>query len=541
MRIRPAWSLALGALLVYAASGGGRIVGSDEVTMLELSRALLHGHIAVPEGATMAGVGGATYSKNAAGQAVVALPLTALAEVATRAVAPARRELAGRALVSFFNAIVTAALLGVFYATARALGAGGAAAMSGALLLGFTTPLWVYAKSFMAEPLEALGLLLALGGAARARVGGRGASMQAALGLLLAVSPKLGVLPLAIGALFPLAGAPRRAWRWPLAALALALLFHGLYDLARFGTPLETGYGSQATPVAFSTPLLVGLYGLLLSSGKGVMWFAPALWLAPAGWRAMRAAAGRARAAATAVLLMAGAALLLYGSFQHWAGDGSFGPRYLIPVLPAAFLLVTFALDRASKWRRAWAALLGFAGLLVTLGGVAIYFGAQMREAGDYPYTLPLDHPHFMESSHFNPRFSPIFGHWSMLKRNLRLAMHDQSPHIAPGSAGERDEAPAPPVAGSRAGRGADVGVGAGRGPDARVGAGHTAASVTAGRLGLGEQDQRALLTGFDFWWAYAAYAGLPALPLALAALVMFLGGAALLAAAWRAAGSEAA
>ena len=49
------------------------------------------------------------------------------------------------------------------------------------------------------------------------------------------------------------------------------------------------------------------------------------------------------------------------------------------------------------------------------IGGVAIYFGAQMREAGDYPYTLPLGHPRFMSDSHFNPRFSPIAGHWRML------------------------------------------------------------------------------------------------------------------------------
>ena len=501
MKWSAAWALTLGAFCIYAASGGGRIVGSDEITMLEVSRALLHGHIAVPEGATMPGRDGHNYSKNAAGQAVVALPLVAAAEAAARVVPPARRGLAMRALVSFFNAAVTAALLGVFYATARALGAGAGAALAGALLLGFTTPLWVYAKSFMAEPLEAFGLLLALGGAARARIGGRGASLQAALGVLLAVCSKLGVLPLAVAALFPLARGPRRAWRWPLAAFGLAFLLHGAYDVARFGTPFETGYGAQATPAAYSTPLLVGLYGLLLSSGKGVMWFAPALWLAPAGWNAMRAAAGRARATAIAALLMGAAALLLYGRFQHWAGDGSFGPRYLVPVLPAAFLLVTFALDHASRTRRAFAAVLGLAGLLVTIGGVAIYFGAQMREAGDYPYTLPLDHPHFMESSHFNPRFSPILGHWAMLRRNLSLAVHGHSPHIA---------------AGGNAGQGA------------------------GGRIGVSEDDQRALLEGFDFWWAYAAYAGLPGAPLALIALLLFAGGVALLIVAGRAAGSEA-
>ena len=523
---RTAVRLALAAFLIYAASGGGRIVGSDEVTMLELSRALLHGRIEVPEGATLRGPDGRFYSKNAAGQALLALPLTAAAEGAARLAPPARRELAARALVSCFNAIVTALLLAAFYCATRALGAGPKAALAGALLLGFTTPLWVYAKSFMAEPLEALGLLLALTGAGRARAGEARGARLAALGVLLAISSKLSVLPLAIACLAPLAGAPRATWRWPLVALGIALAGHGLYDLARFGTPFETGYGAQATPSAYSTPLVVGLYGLLVSSGKGVMWFAPALWLAGAGAAAMRrppagdadrdAAAARA-AVAGAVGFASLVALLLYGRFQHWAGDGSFGPRYLIPVLPLAFVPVTFALDRlapppAARRRRIAAGLLGAIGLAVTLGGVAIYFGAQMREVGDYPYTLPLDHPHFMESSHFNPRFSPILGHWSMLRRNLALHLRGQAPRLGGAGGGAIEIRP-----GGSAG---------GAPPDPR--------------LGIDAADQRELLHALDFWWAYAAYAGMPAAPLALVALALLVSGLLALRAAWRAAGSEA-
>jgi hypothetical protein len=79
---RTARRIAIGAFLVYAATGGGRITGSDEVTMFELSRALLHGAIAVPAGATLDGPDGRHYTKNSAGQAVLALPLTAAAEAA---------------------------------------------------------------------------------------------------------------------------------------------------------------------------------------------------------------------------------------------------------------------------------------------------------------------------------------------------------------------------------------------------------------------------------------------------------------------------
>jgi len=291
----------------------------------------------------------------------------------------------------------------------------------------------------------------------------------------------------------------------PTLGLALALAGHAAYGWARFGSPFETGYGAQASPAAFTTPALVGLYGLLLSSGKGVAWFAPALWLAPGGWWAATRRAGRSRAhwaalspagrAAWGALALWVAGLAMYCRFQHWAGDGSFGPRYLVPLLPPALLLVACALHRASRSLRRAALALGLLGALVTFGGVGIYFGAQMREAGDYPYTLPLEDPRFMSDSHFNPRFSPIAGHWAMLARNLDEHLQGGMPRIsgtvAPGA-----------------------------------------------RLGLSAADQGALLHGLDFWWLYALYAGTPARPVLAAALALAaLTGLALarLLAAWRA------
>ncbi|HET7225164.1 MAG TPA: hypothetical protein VFK69_05555, partial [Candidatus Eisenbacteria bacterium] len=188
-------------------------------------------------------------------------------------------------------------------------------------------------------------------------------------------------------------------------------------------------------------------------------------------------------------------ALLLYAGFQHWAGDGSFGPRYLVPVLAPGFLLVAFALERATRLRRRVAWALGLLGLFVTLGGVAIYFGAEMREVGDYPYKLPLDDPRFMSDSHFNPRFSPIAGHWRMLARNAGEHVRGQMPRLAVAGGGDT-------------------------------------------RLEISEPEQRALLHGLDFWWTYARYAGTPAVPVAAALAILLLlavGALAALRRAWRA------
>jgi hypothetical protein len=501
---RTARALAVAALLVFAFTGGGRIVGSDELAMFELSRGLLRGDLAVPEGATLEGLDGRHYTKGAAAQALLALPLTAAGTFGARALGlpAARADLAARFVASFFNAAVTALLLALLYLAARGLGVGPRAAFAAALMAGFTTPLWVYAKSFMAEPLQAVGLLLALEGAARANES-EGARGRCGLGIFIAVSVKLSMLPLALAAAAPIVLAGVRALGRPALGLFAALAGHAVYNALRFGTPLETGYGAQATAAAYTTPIAVGLYGLLFSSGKGVAWFAPGVWLVPIGVRAMLGrwlapahgvvsrilalafAPPAARAAVGAALAWV-AGLALYARFQHWAGDGSYGPRYLVPLLPLAFVPVAFALEHASRWRRALAWALALAGLLVQIGGVAIYFGAQMREAGDYPYTLPLDHPRFMYESHFVPAASPIGGHWRMLVRNAGEHVRGGAPRIGPPA----DTAGA---------------------PDAERDA----------RTGLTEADQRALLRALDFWWTYLVYAGFPVGPVAAAATLL--------------------
>ncbi len=210
----------------------------------------------------------------------------------------------------------------------------------------------------------------------------------------------------------------------------------------------------------------------------------------------LRATAPPARAA-LGVLAAWIAGLALYARFQHWAGDGSFGPRYLVPLLPLAFLPVACALGGAlSRGRRALVATLGILGLIVQIGGVAIYFGAQMREAGDYPYTLPLEHPRFMSESRWNPAASPIAGHWRMLLRNAREHAAGAAPRIGSGGAAD------------------------------------------SSRVGVSAEDQARLLHAIDFWWLYLGYAGFP--PAAIAGAVLLLLALAALAArrlarAWRA------
>jgi hypothetical protein len=262
-----------------------------------------------------------------------------------------------------------------------------------------------------------------------------------------------------------------------------ALLVLALYNWARFEGITRTGYDPSVDN--FSTPLLVGLYGQLASSGKSLFLYAPLAFAALWGWRALvrrhRAEAGFA----IAVLVLN---LVLHAKFASWAGEGSWGPRYLVPFLPWFLLPAAELVESGRSWaRRAVLAALVL-GVAVQIGGSAIYFGSYMRDLGEYPYTRSFTDPLFMHRSHFVPNYSPVVGHWRLLIRNVGVLWSDSRPDLAPR---------------------ADV----------------------DGRLPLADDDREKLRFVVDYWFCYGIYAGLPVgLMVALAILAAAMTGAAALA-----------
>ncbi len=122
------------------------------------------------------------------------------------------------------------------------------------------------------------------------------------------------------------------------------------YNYARFGHPFDTGLLRDPN-VRFDTPVLVGLYGLLASPGRAWFIYCPiaaygvvSLWLL-----------GR-QDRSTAVLFGSQVCLLLavICRMHQWDGGESYGPRYLIPVLPFVTipLAASFSLNRLSRFRR---------------------------------------------------------------------------------------------------------------------------------------------------------------------------------------------
>lgn len=134
----------------------------------------------------------------------------------------------------------------------------------------------------------------------------------------------------------------------------IAIMYYNYY---RFGHPLETGY-SSAWQLAFGDHVTEfwslarapkGIYGLLLSPGKGLLVFSPTILLSLWGIKMFWKKHKRLTiAAGTLVIFYIG----LFSMNFAWHGSvWSFGPRYILPIVPWLYLPVV-ELRMARKWKR---------------------------------------------------------------------------------------------------------------------------------------------------------------------------------------------
>jgi hypothetical protein len=268
-----------------------------------------------------------------------------------------------RFLVSFSNAVVSAAGVLVFWLIlARMVSAVSAGMVT--ILYAFGTLAWPYAGTFFSEPLATLFVLLAFYGLIRYdphfphRI-----VTNSSLGILLAgMSLGLAVATHITAILFApfwlfLCGyvcvQQGRAQSRGIHSVALFLLGLGIvlgglgyYNFIRFGSIFETGRTISLDPHNLGYGHFVlpwrGLYGLLLSSGKGLLLFSPAILLGIFSWPLLH------RQHPVLSLVLGGTALARWffiAARSDWHGGFSLGPRYLVMLLPFLLLPIGFWLD----------------------------------------------------------------------------------------------------------------------------------------------------------------------------------------------------
>jgi hypothetical protein len=256
---------------------------------------------------------------------------------------PIRAAMATNALIFGFTAVSLLAL-------ARLLGAAWERALLTTLLIAVGTPLLPFVATGFAELAGAAAVTLgwvAVAGAGKSRRWAAPLAGAAAGGAtLLRVDSLLLVVPvLAVGVALASPGQWRRLWGFALAA-APFLLAAAWYNHLRYGAPWRLGYHEDE---GFIYPFTRGLYGLILSPGRGVLWYAPLVLLAAVGFRAAWRRNWVVAGVAADIFLVRP---LFYASWA-WDGGWTWGPRFLVPAMPALLVGVAEVVRHFSRWSRA--------------------------------------------------------------------------------------------------------------------------------------------------------------------------------------------
>ena len=393
------------------------------------------------------------FSWSGVGQPLVALPLYAAGALvgrffpelearhrATTELGVARSEYFEHLFVGLRNPLFGALTGALLFVAARRMGARRRFALACGLSSGLCSFVWPQARGTLSDVQATaalfLSFVLAEGVAADLACGGRPGTVRScgfglALGLAFLTRPVVapGIAAVALFFVLRVVGAARSAARpFPRRELVLglsaALFCFGIFlwtNLRRFGDPLEAGYGGVAGLHWFKRSPLQGLLGVGISPGTGLVWLAPGIllsvpWLVHA-WR-------RGERALPALL----AGLLVTVGIPHvlipsWHGAWSYGPRYILPLIPFLWLPLGVTLEHA--WARTLPRLAACAllllGTLTGLAGVLVEYPTNLDLSaqaarlewpiGEGEDELAYGEANFVRAK-FDWRFAAPWAHW---------------------------------------------------------------------------------------------------------------------------------
>lgn len=416
------WGIGCLLLGVFWLTMGGHTYSVDDETYLAGTRALFNHTTVLTPGSDLDGVVVTVPNKNGdlttlapIGTLLLFAPGFAVGKAIAAPFDPAIQEEVVRLVYLSANGLFTALTAVALFFLCRELGAARRSAALLTVAYGLGSWAWPHAQTGFSEPGTALVLTCTM--LALTKWWRRQTSFAAFLTGVLAgctvltrVSTALFV-PMVLVAGVVGAGHWRTKWlqvAWfGLGGLAPGILFAANAWL-RFGSPFDLGY----PPLAYSTPLYEGLFGLLASPGKGIILYAPIV--AVSIFAARQALLAHRRYTITFGCIVI-AHLAVYGRFDIWSGENAYGPRYLVPILPLAVALLAPVIDSGRQWTRAAtvAAVIGFLG--PGLLGSTMYFNAVYHRS----YFEVLSNADLAEATptqqyllwNFQPRSSPLMLH----------------------------------------------------------------------------------------------------------------------------------
>lgn len=339
--VRQALLLAAGLSLIFLAFLPPGIYCIDGNAMLAVAESLVTGHgITVPPYLGSPGADGKFYCNWYPLLSVLSIPAAFAAKIISSRVHLPFHQLAA-ILALPLSGVLTAATAGIIVLLGRKFGARPRNAVVAALCYTFGTIAMVYARTYFAEPLMAFLFIFAFFLATQqTRRTIATAAIIAALAVLakptgIVVGPILAVYLIARKVRFPLA-------LLPAAGTVMGFATYAFYNQIRFANALKFGQ-----PWAFGiSHVPAGVAGLLFSPGFGLLWYSPAAMLALYSCYSL---ARKHLMEALAIVTLFLSQLLVHSIWEFWHGGSSWGPRFLLPVLPLVFASAALLEDKLRK------------------------------------------------------------------------------------------------------------------------------------------------------------------------------------------------
>ncbi len=214
--------------------------------------------------------------------------------------------------------------------------------------------------------------------------------------------------------------------------ICIGILISLIYNYIRFNNFLDFGYTAKNIKFGLKGPFIEGIWGLLLSSGKGFFTYSPVLILF---FPTISYFYKKFKAESIFINLMVLTAFIFYSKYWSWGGGWCWGPRYLLPLIPLMMLPILFFLNDFNKFSKLKKSLVVFLIILsffVQLLGIFIHHANYLQFIASYVHIVPLyseKNPNIRSDLFyvdFVPQFSPIIGHWWLLKSTFYSYFHNK-------------------------------------------------------------------------------------------------------------------
>jgi 4-amino-4-deoxy-L-arabinose transferase-like glycosyltransferase len=352
------------------------------------------------------------YPQFMPGQAILNVPLYLLGRWLSGEPLNLRSVRLVRWTTSLFNSIVIALTAWLIALFAGRLGYSQRLSVGLGLAYALCTMALPYTGTYFSEPLIALLILLAAyavyAARAPAHVMGWLAAAGTALGLAVFSRERSAILilPFVVYLYLWRRRVWWRGWAAFFAPLIVSGVVVGLLNWSRYGSPLTFGF-SALQHTSFTTPLLLGLYGLLISPGKGLLLYNPIAWAGLIGLAIMFRTRRREAILFTLIML---AELLFFAGYEFWTGGWNWGPRYILPVLPLLVLAAgEWVRVHPTRFRKTVLVALCLIGFVLNLPAVLVDHSRYLVSFGE------RDPQHYLSRSILNLADSPLTQQWPMV------------------------------------------------------------------------------------------------------------------------------